>query len=344
MKEFPGYKNGVNLGGWLSQCDYSGEHLEGFITESDIGEIASWGCDHVRLPFDYNIILGADNTVKEDAFVYLDRCVEWCKRSGLNIILDLHKTPGFSFDNGERESGFFESKRYQEIFISLWSGIARHYADDPEHIAFELLNEITEEKYAMVWNSIAARAVREIRRCAPDNYILIGGIFNNSIYGLTLLDKPCDNKIVFNFHYYDPLVFTHQKAYWVEKMTEECDVEYPCSKETYIAKTLKYLDGGHERNFEGFEGNMIDASYMEWEMSVAADVAEKLDVPVYCGEYGVIDRVPDDAMLRWYTDVSSVFSKLNIGRAAWTYRQKDFGLTDSCRGDIFPLVRGFLKA
>jgi len=308
MREFTGYKHGVNLGGWLSQSSYEKEHLERFITEEDIERIAGWGCDHVRLPFDYDIILGADNAISENAFRYLDRCVEWCEKHGLNIILDLHKTLGFSFDKGENESGFFEEDRYQDVFLAMWSEIARHYADKADHVAFELLNEITERRYAIIWNGIAARTVREIRRFAPDNFILIGGIFQNSIFGLTLLDKPCDDKIVFNFHYYNPLVFTHQ--------------------------SLEYVGNDIARMFDNFGGAMINASYMEWEMAVAVEVAEKLNVPIYCGEYGVIDRVPDDRLLRWYSDISSVFNKLGIGRAAWTYRGKDFGISDDCRAKI----------
>lgn len=344
MKEFIGYKNGVNLGGWVSQSNYEKEHLENFITESDIERIASWGCDHVRLPFDYNIILNDDNTVSADAFKYLDRCVGWCEKYGLNIILDLHKTLGYSFDKGECESGFFDDKKYQEIFMTMWREIAAHYADKADHVAFELLNEITDRKYAMPWNSIAARTVREIRSVAPDNFILIGGIYNNSIFGLTLLDKPCDEKIVFNFHYYNPLVFTHQKAPWVDMMKPDCEVNYPDTKAVYCEKTLENLGTDHAQPLSGFGGEMIDASYMEWEMAVAKEVSEKLDVPVYCGEYGVIDRVPDDTLLRWYSDVSSVFNKLDIGRAAWTYRRKDFGITDPCRENILPDICRFLKA
>ena len=34
-----GFYKGVNLGGWLSQCDYSDERLNGFITEKDIDRI-----------------------------------------------------------------------------------------------------------------------------------------------------------------------------------------------------------------------------------------------------------------------------------------------------------------
>lgn len=334
MREFAGYKHGVNLGGWLSQSDYAKEHLENFITEDDIKTIADWGCDHVRLPFDYNIILGSDNTVTENAFVYLDRCVGWCEKHGLNIILDLHKTLGFSFDKGEQETGFFEEERYQDVFMAMWSEIARHYADKADHVAFELLNEITERKYAIIWNGIAARTIRKIRRYAPDNYILIGGIYQNSIFGLTLLSKPCDDKIVFNFHYYDPLVFTHQKAHWVDKMSDECDVDYPDTKENYRANTARFVGDDNALTFDNFGGGTIDISFIEWQMSVAATVSEELDIPIYCGEYGVIDRVSDDRLLRWYKDVSAVFDKFGIGRAAWNYRGKDFGISDDCRAAI----------
>ena len=98
MKDLSGFKKGVNLGGWLSQCDYSRERLEGFITEDDIIRIASWGADHVRIPFDYNIITDNSGKICGDGFRYLDRALEWCEKYGLNAILDLHKTRGFSFD------------------------------------------------------------------------------------------------------------------------------------------------------------------------------------------------------------------------------------------------------
>ena len=76
MRDFVGFKKGVNLGGWLSQCDYSLDRLENFIREEDIAKIASWGADHVRLPFDFNILLDENGALKADAFKYLDRAVE----------------------------------------------------------------------------------------------------------------------------------------------------------------------------------------------------------------------------------------------------------------------------
>ncbi|MEE5989796.1 MAG: hypothetical protein V3G41_03885 [Lachnospiraceae bacterium] len=51
---------GINLGGFLSQCEYKEEHYKEFITEDDIKKIAAAGFDHVRLPVDYNIFENED--------------------------------------------------------------------------------------------------------------------------------------------------------------------------------------------------------------------------------------------------------------------------------------------
>lgn len=40
MKKFDGYLNGVNFGGWYSQCDYSLDRLNNFITEEDFKNVA----------------------------------------------------------------------------------------------------------------------------------------------------------------------------------------------------------------------------------------------------------------------------------------------------------------
>ena len=61
----------------------------------------------------------------------------------------------------------------------------------------------------------------------------------------------------------------------------------------------------------------------------AAEAAEKKDVPLYCGEYGVIDNADPEDALFWFTKIHAAFEHYGIGRAAWSYRQMDFGLSDS---------------
>jgi aryl-phospho-beta-D-glucosidase BglC (GH1 family) len=79
MLKDKGFYRGVNLGGWLSQCDYSQERLDTFITEADIEKIASWGLDHVRLPIDYNVVETDEGTYKEDGLARIATAIVWCK-------------------------------------------------------------------------------------------------------------------------------------------------------------------------------------------------------------------------------------------------------------------------
>ena len=302
MKEFKGYKKGIDLGGWLSQCDYSKERLEGFITEPDIKTIADWGADHVRLPVDFNILEDSSGGYLESGFGYITGAVEYCRKYGLNIVIDLHKTAGFSFDNGEQETGFFDSEALQQRFNRLWEQIAKRYGNDPEHIAFELLNEVTDQSFSKKWNSIAKECISHIRKYAPDTPILVGSYWNNSVSSVKDLDAPYDDKVVYNFHCYDPIQFTHQHAYWVDRFD--------------VSKDMSFEESG------------ASAEYFEELFAEAIRKAEENNTVLYCGEYGVIDKTSPEETLKWYKAINAAFEKHNIGRCAWCYKEMDFGLSD----------------
>ena len=92
MKEFTGYQHGINLGGWLSQCDHTKERYDTFITEEDIERIKGWGLDHIRIPVDYDLVEEKDGTYREEGFGYIQKAIDWAGKYELNMILDLHKT------------------------------------------------------------------------------------------------------------------------------------------------------------------------------------------------------------------------------------------------------------
>ncbi|KAK6508610.1 hypothetical protein TWF506_010694 [Arthrobotrys conoides] len=119
---------GVNLGGWLSLepfitpslfeyprsasiYDEYGltlhlgpekaakvleEHYATFITEADFRDIAAAGLDHVRIPFSYWAVetYEGDPYVSQISWRYLLRGIEWARKYGLRIKLDLHGLPG----------------------------------------------------------------------------------------------------------------------------------------------------------------------------------------------------------------------------------------------------------
>ncbi|MBR4320315.1 MAG: glycosyl hydrolase family 5, partial [Oscillospiraceae bacterium] len=50
---------------------------------------------------------------------------------------------------------------------------------------------------------------------------------------------------------------------------------------------------------------------------------------LYCGEYGVINKVSPEDTLEWFKTIHSVFEKHQIARCAWSYKEMDFGLADA---------------
>lgn len=341
MKEFAGYKKGVNLGGWLSQCDnrdYSERHFAEFITEKDFDDIKAAGLDHVRLPFDYNVIMTDGGEFLETGFKYLDFCLDECEKRGLNVVLDLHKTAGFVFDDAEY-CDFFESEPLQELFDKLWREMAKRYGKR-KNAVFELLNEVTESRFADKWNEIAARTLKSIREYT-DIRVMYGGIRNNSILGLTLLDKPEDDNVVFDFHCYSPLVFTHQNAYWVPPLIG-FNMEYPKPEKEITELTRNFFGNTYDDEFDTDNSALISSDYFTRLFGTAIEISEKYGVPLYCGEYGVIDQASPESALNWFKDIHKAFEELGISRAVWNYKQKDFGITDEhyagVKAELFKLL------
>ena len=308
LKEL-GLLRGINLGGWFSQCNYSENRLNNFITETDIRQIADWGFDHVRIPIDYNVVQEPDGTVKETGLQRIDRALNWCDCYGLKAVLDLHKTQGFSFDAGENEKGFFESDIYQERFYSLWECFAERYGGRSDRLLFELLNEVTEERFLEIWMYIARECVRRIRAYAPDIGILLGSFHHNGVREVQYLDPPFDDRVLYSFHCYEPHRFTHQGAYW------EADTRD-------ISERLRFDESGtSEALFENL-------------FAAAVEKAEKEGTELYCGEYGVIDVVPPEEALLWFRTIHQVLEKHGIARCVWSYKEMDFGLSDKRMDDV----------
>lgn len=326
MKEWKGYQHGINLGGWLSQCDHTKERYDNFIGKEDFKIISEWGLDHVRIPIDYELIEDKSGKVLVDGYKYIDNAIDWCHEYGLNMILDLHKTYGFSFDDGEHEEGFFENGEYQERFYRLWERLAERYGKFGERVAFEMLNEVTDKEYAQEWNKIAKNCIECIRSFAPEVKILVGGYWNNSIDALPDLDPPYDENIIYNFHCYEPLIFTHQGAYWIKTMDRSFRMPFEVTYGEYMTNMKAQLEVPSEEISTFDPSEKIGIDYFELYFKEAIRVAEERDVCLYCGEYGVIELADPSDAYKWYDLISACFDKYGIGRAAWTYKEMDFGL------------------
>jgi hypothetical protein len=326
MTKFNGFMAGVNLGGWISQYrEAKKEHFDSFITEADIKQIASWGMDHVRLPIDYMVLEDDDKPFeyKEDGFSYIDQCIKWCEKHKLNIILDIHRAPGYAFYS-LNDNKLFENKHMQERYIGLWKAFAKRYREYGSNIVFELLNELVEPNSDR-WNKLSKRVVAGIREIDKERIIIIGGNFYNSVNTLHELDRIEDDKLVYTFHFYEPHIFTHQKASWEPYLKDlEFDIPYPSGEELYE----KCLLQSKEFNQRYLFAKALDKEYLRIFLKPALDFAKERNVTLYCGEYGVIDRAPTESSLRWHKDICDLFVENGIGRAVWTYKSMSFPMVD----------------
>ncbi len=246
------------------------------------------------------------------------------------MILDLHKAHGYVFDD-ESNCQFFYQEKLQDMFVDLWVALAKRYGKYRDFLVLELLNEVTNREFAEPWNKIAARTIKAIREVDKDIRIMVGGIFNDSIFGLTLLDPPADENIVFTFHCYSPLAFTHQGAYWVARMPrdpEKWKLAYPGTTAAYKARTEEFFGHDFDSEFPDTLPEQMGVAYFENLLQPALEVAERYNVPLYCGEYGVIDLADAKDALAWYRDMNQALEKYGIPRAAWSHHSMNFGLAD----------------
>jgi aryl-phospho-beta-D-glucosidase BglC (GH1 family) len=104
---------------------------DNYITEDDIAYIASTGANTIRLPFNYKLFTREDYMGKNDeteGFRMMDKTIEWCRKYGLHLILDMHDCPGGqtgdNIDNGHGYPWLFESEESQQLFCNIWRSIA----------------------------------------------------------------------------------------------------------------------------------------------------------------------------------------------------------------------------
>ena len=334
MNKLSQYQVGVNLGGWISQYqEYDHAHFQTFITESDIQQIASWGMDHVRLPFDYPVLESDDapGTYLERGFNYIDNCINWCQKAGLGLVLDLHHAPGYSFTNTlepetEHLNTLFTEESSMQRFIDLWEAITKRYVDAGNDVIFELLNEMKLPE-SSPWNKLAARTVAAIRKIDPDRAIILGGNNYNDVTELENLVYIDDPQVYYTFHFYRPMMFTHQKAYWFAAgRTFDQTLDYPgpfTNLDEFVAAHPEYAPG-----FEWQIDREMNIDLLREFLKPAAAFMEKNNCFLYCGEFGVIDRAPQDSSVRWHADFIALLREMGISRAVWSYKLMDFGLVD----------------
>jgi endoglucanase len=137
---------------------------------------------------------------------------------------------------------------------------------------------------------------------------------------------------VYTFHLYDPFLFTHQRASWAgdDVKNVELPVPYPGPLRREVLNSP-----GLQRSYGWMWERPYGEAYLRHHLAHVFRFRDTHQVPVYCGEFGVLNLAPRDDALRYYRDVVRLLRREGIGFSNWNYKSDNFGLVTrkgrSCR-------------
>jgi endoglucanase len=317
-------RRGINLSSWYAEApDYTAERLSTYTTTDDFRLIKSLGFDHVRLSINPEPLIAETTGLPEArvvaldpvALARLDRSIADITAAGLNVILDIHPDHPYVEMLSLGDQGVASFLAFCKVF-------AAHYAGtDPNKVYFEILNEPVTSDDAR-WASIQARAVALIRPLVPHTTLIATGARWGGIPGLLALEPLHDDNILYSFHDYDPMVFTHQGASWAGPgLVTLRNVPYPSSPETLAPLVVHEADLKAKQLLTDYGQQHWNRQRMNDEIASVAAWGKKYNVPAYCGEFGVFEDFADPAMrARWLHDMRDTLEAHNIGWDMWDYQ------------------------
>lgn len=335
-------QHGINLSEWFAQVydpkGYTKEHFESWTTAQDIALIKEMGFDHVRLSVNPKPMWkqNAADQIPAEYLGYLDAAVKMILDAGLAVVVDIHPDEDF------KEK--LASDAMVEQFADFWRALAKHYSTyDANHVFFEILNE-PELRDHYRWNGIQAHLAEAIRESAPQHTIIVEGARWADDDDLLFMEPLRNGNVIYNFHFYEPHLFTHQGATWGESWWHHLKgVPYPSTAQTVEAAVELEPEEVHKLALRRYGTEEWNARRIDAEFAQLAAWAKKWDVPLICNEFGVYRKAanPDDRA-RWLSDVRTGLEKNGMGWTMWDY-SGGFGLAVKKDG-VATVDEGTVKA
>lgn len=243
------------------------------------------GFDHVRINLHplRDHAMDADHQLSDVWLATLDWAVENSLKNQLKVILDFHE---FSTLGEAPEAN-------KEAFLSFWRQVAARYANQPNEVVFEILNEPNKKLTPELWNEYLSEALAIIREHNPTRTVIIGPGTWNNINALEKLILPeNDRQIVVTVHYYNPFAFTHQGAGWTDRKDK-------------VGVQWKGTDEEQQAVIDDF------AKAQTW--------ANEHDRTIYVGEFGAYDKGDMDSRVRWTSFVTRHLESLGWSWGYWQF-------------------------
>jgi endoglucanase len=278
--------------------------------ERDFEWIAHWGFNFVRLPMSYRCWSTPEKwrELNERVLKEVDEAVEFGRRHGVHVNLNLHRAPGYCVNPPKEPLDLWQDETALEASCFHWAHLAHRFKGVPNvNVSFDLLNEpadIPESTYSRV----VTRLVESIRAEDPHRLIIADGLKwgRNPVSSLSSLG------IAQSTRGYDPMRLSHWRANWVRGSTQWPQPDWPLTTE---------------------KGEVWDKERLRRERIGPWQALEKQGVGVHVGEWGAFSHTPHKVVLTWMRNCLELWKEAGWGWALWNFAGA-FGVLDSNRRDV----------
>lgn len=280
------------------------------LTRNDLETIKRWNVNLVRFQFCRNWgKKGTDRDLAdydrwfEQRLNNLDWLLSEAPKYGIQVVVDLHTPPG-GWQNPHNVMTMFTEPEYANHYLELWRKLAAHFKGNPGIWAYDLLNEprALDKGGISAWElqQIAATLIREID---PETPILITTNWGGGTYGWNDFRPVELRNIIYQFHFYNPIPYTHQ-----------------------------FIHEKREKNepFRPYPGNIKQADKTEFwdrkrlrrELNEVLAFARKHNARIYVGEFSAIGWAPGAD--RYLADCIELFEEYGWDWSYHSFRESPF--------------------
>lgn len=283
---------GQNLNNWLeaswdtdwpSPTKYNKQHLV-LMQEA--------GMSSIRLPAAFHEMVDTIApyyvNVDHPLFEWVDSVITWTDELNMKLIIDNHHLWNLSDQNWRAKL---------PRFSHLWSVLAQRYSYlDPDRVSFELLNEPTlgfpRDSLMIMFND----AIDSIRQHTTDHSIVVSPHWGSTMMVMPDFEPLADTNLIYTFHCYDPLEFTHQGFTWHVPFFPE-GMTFPAGMDTTFFENWLYT--GWDR-------------LLAWK--------QEHQKPIFLGEFGVGSYCDSLSTCNWLEYVGTKLVQNDIPWLYWDWQ------------------------
>lgn len=279
---------GINLSNWLEAYWLGSNWPEpARYDKQDLQAVKDAGMQTIRAPFCFAIITDSlppyNVNWAHPAVAWLDSLIGWCDDLQLNLIID-----------NQHEWNLTNANFQDKIppMTAMWRQTVQRYgALDPERYFFEVLNEPPVGLLPANADAVNQACIDTIR-AYDQSHTLIVGPHTASIGSSFLTFQPyTDTNLIYTFHTYEPLYFTHQGFTWFP-------VPFP------TGTIFPFLG---------------DDALVRSSLQGVADWRNTHDRPVFMGEFGVGIFADADSRCRWVELMGELIDDLEFNWCYWDW-------------------------